>query len=324
MKNLKLYFKAFLFILILKSCSINKQNYLKLNNSKKVELPFAERDFLSNNEVFYEIVNAKNSNLLLAKQRALTSAKTLLSQKVNTYILSYANQEYSFKSNVEKENFISKSKSFSILLAENVKLIDSKTFKSSDDKIEYWAVFSIQLNDLTDLNKSQNIFSHKKSNELLKKTITNKLILNATNNTKPNSYLKPEINFREKIEMEAKSYTGIPYVWGGNTPEEGFDCSGFVRWVYKKSINVLLARTTLEQSQKYKDWIKYDLNSPEKGDLLFFKTLPDRKISHVGIYLSDKLFIHAPNKNETVKLENLKGYWEKQFVGYVSASNFKN
>lgn len=324
MKNLKLYFKAFLFIFILKSCSINKQNYLKLNNSKKVELPFAERDFLSNNEVFYEIVNAKNSNLLLAKQRALNSAKILLSQKVNTYILSYANQEYIFKSNIEKENFSSKSKSFSLLLAENVKLIDSKIFKSSDDKIEYWAVYSIQLNDLTDLNKSQSIFSSKKSNELLKKTITNNLSLNASNYTKPNLYLKPEINFREKIEMEAKSYTGIPYVWGGNTPEEGFDCSGFVRWVYKKSINALLARTTLEQSHNYKEWIKYDINSPEKGDLIFFKTLPNRKISHVGIYLGDKIFIHAPNKNQTVKLENLKGYWEKQFVGYVSASNFNN
>ena len=134
----------------------------------------------------------------------------------------------------------------------------------------------------------------------------------------------PEINFREKIEMEAKSYIGIPYVWGGNSPEEGFDCSGFVRWVYKKSINSLVARTTLEQSQEYKKWIKYDLNSPKKGDLMFFKTLPNRKISHVGIYLSDKIFIHAPNKNQTVKLEYLEGYWEKQFVGYVSASNFKN
>ena len=124
--------------------------------------------------------------------------------------------------------------------------------------------------------------------------------------------------------MEAKSYTGIPYVWGGNTPEEGFDCSGFVRWVYKKSINALIARTTLEQSHEYKEWIKYDINSPEKGDLIFFKTLPNRKISHVGIYLDDKIFIHAPNKNQTVKLEYLKGYWEKQFVGYVSASNFNN
>jgi len=114
----------------------------------------------------------------------------------------------------------------------------------------------------------------------------------------------------------------VPYVWGGNTPNEGFDCSGFVRWVYKKSIDKILARTTKEHYLKYRDIIFKNVKNSKKGDLIYFKTIPNRNISHVGIYLGENKFIHAPNKNEFIKIEYLSGYWEKSYVWYASTMDF--
>ena len=324
------YFNIF-FLIFFFGCSSqlslnNKSNYTKTNNFQEVKLPFEEKDFLSSNLEFFQIVNTKNLSLNLAKQRAQTSAKALLSQKINTYIVTVANQDLSFQSNKEIENFNLRSKSFSILLADNLKLVDSRIFKSKSGEYEYWAVFSLKLNDVKDLNKSQTILSSNEYNNSLKQTVKSDLNLEATENTQPNNYLNisgtNENDLREKIETESKAYLGIPYVWGGNNPEEGFDCSGYVRWVYKKSTNKLIARTTLQHSTRYKDIINYDLKKSKKGDLIYFKTLPNRKISHVGIYLGNNQFIHAPNKNENVKIDFLNGYWLRNYVGYASVTDF--
>lgn len=324
-------FSYIFFLIIIFSCSSQlfikkKDSYTKNNNFQEVKLPFQEDEFPSTNLEFFQIVNSKNVSLNIARQRALTSAKTLLSQKINTYIVTVANQDLSFENNSEKESFNLRSKSFSILLADNLKLVDSKIFKSKSGEYEYWAVYSLKLNDVKDLNKTQTILSSNEFNNSLKETIKTNSNLEASEVTQPNNYLNiigtSESDLRDRIETESMIYLGIPYVWGGNTPEEGFDCSGFVRWVYKKSINKLLARTTHEHSIKYKGLITSDLNNSKKGDLLYFKTIPSRDISHVGIYLGNKQFIHSPNKNENVKIEKLDGYWLKNFVGYASAIDF--
>ena len=319
------------FIITIFGCSpklsLNRNSYLRNNELNEVKLPFEENDFPSNNLEFFQIVNTKNSSLNIAKQRAQTSAKVLLSQQIDTYIVTVGTQRLSFKSSSEREIFNLKSRSFSVLLVNNLKLVDSKIYKSKTGEYEYWAVYSLKLNEVEDLNKSQTIFSSNEFNKTLKNTLTPDINLEASIETQPNNYHyingDEEKDLRDKIEIESKAYLGIPYVWGGNTPSEGFDCSGFVRWVYKKSLNKLIPRTTLEQSREFKNIIKSNIEESNTGDLIYFKTIPNREISHVGIYLDQGKFIHAPNEREKVKIDELKGYWLENYVGYASASNLK-
>lgn len=327
MKISKLIKVSFLF-LFLCGCSILSKSD-KMNNQnrfKEITLPFEEEDYVSNNFQFFQISNTFSTSLNIAKQKNLNAAKALLSQKVNSYITTLANQSLYFKSNIERESFISRTNSITVLLLDNVKLEESKIFKKSDGKYDYWAVYSLTFNDISDLNENLNIVSSEQYNELLKSVINEKTELKASEETKKNTYFiddqsnsKP--NLRNIIEMESKSYLGIPYVWGGSTPEIGFDCSGFVRWVYKKSTGKLIVRTTKEHYNKYKNHLSNEINNFEKGDLIYFKTLPDRIISHVGIYLGNRKFIHAPNGGESIKIDSISNFWEKNLVGLVSVNN---
>ena len=318
-----------LLTVLIAGCSPRINVFKDLDQKKFIEIktPFEEKNYKSTPEEFFQIVNTKSETINMAKQRNLLSAKSLLSNKINTYIQSSADQILKFSSDKEIEVFNSKSKSFSSNLIDKVKLLDSKIYKTKDNKYEYWAVYSVKVNDFSDLNKSQTVISDIERNKNLKKLIDKSFSLEATTRTEPNNYLTVsdeliEDNLREKIELESKSYLGVPYVWGGNTPNEGFDCSGFVRWVYKKSIDKILARTTKEHYLKYRDIIFKNVKNSKKGDLIYFKTIPNRNISHVGIYLGENKFIHAPNKNEFVKIEYLSGYWEKSYVGYASTMDF--
>ena len=102
---------------------------------------------------------------------------------------------------------------------------------------------------------------------------------------------------KTNILNNAKTHLGGKYVWGGTVPE-GFDCSGYVQYVYKKE-GVQLPRTAYEQSKVGKDvtWSKL-----KKGDLLFFLT--DRKrgipVTHVGMYIGNNKFIHAASRKKGI------------------------
>jgi cell wall-associated NlpC family hydrolase len=102
---------------------------------------------------------------------------------------------------------------------------------------------------------------------------------------------------REALLKYAKYFKGGKYVWGGTTPE-GFDCSGYVQYLYKKH-GINLPRTAWSQSKKGKP---VDLAHLEKGDLLFFLTDKKRGIpvTHVGIYLGNGEFIHAASKKKGI------------------------
>jgi cell wall-associated NlpC family hydrolase len=110
----------------------------------------------------------------------------------------------------------------------------------------------------------------------------------------------------------ALSLQGAPYRWGKESPEEGFDCSGFVMYVYGKH-GIRLPRTAREMAHALPPIPKYDLRS---GDLVFFNTRGPR-YSHVGIYVNHGKFIHAPNRRiGKVLVSNMdSGYWRKHFVG---------
>ncbi|MGN4031882.1 C40 family peptidase, partial [Burkholderia gladioli] len=138
--------------------------------------------------------------------------------------------------------------------------------------------------------------------------------------TTPRAYAPPRgfPNFvdhsigREEIPIQAMSLVGIPYRWGGNTPDSGFDCSGLVRYIVSRAANVSLPRTTAEMSTRGES-IEPDEIAP--GDLVFFNTT-GRPHSHVGIYVGKLRFVNAPSTGGTVRLDYLTNpYWAKHFDG---------
>jgi len=324
MNSIKLLTKALIGLFLLVSCSTSfnvQTKEQRANTATYTKVPFEDQDFLSSENTFYQIVNSRNKSLNIAKQKSLTSAKVLLSQQISNYIITVTDQSLTLLNGVESEILRSRSKSFSILLSENLKLIDSKIFRTGDGFYEYWAVYSIELNNTTNLNSRQTILDKSVYSRVIEKSINSGTELKVSTETKTNNYFSSlrDYSQREKVELESLAYKGVPYVWGGETPEEGFDCSGYVQWVYKKSIDKQLPRTTAEHNLEYKELIVYDNRSGiQKGDLLYFRTVPYRDISHVGIYLGNDTFIHAPNERETIQVQDLKGYWLTNYVGYLS------
>ncbi|MEN8726863.1 MAG: C40 family peptidase [Sulfurovum sp.] len=117
---------------------------------------------------------------------------------------------------------------------------------------------------------------------------------------------------KQKLLEDAKYFKGGKYVWGGTTPE-GFDCSGYVQYLYKKH-DINLPRTAWEQSKKGQIVERDNL---QKGDLLFFLT--DKKrgipITHVGIYIGNGNFIHAASKKKGIIISPLThGSYAKTYV----------
>lgn len=114
----------------------------------------------------------------------------------------------------------------------------------------------------------------------------------------------------QEVLMHAFSLTDINYRYGGNTPETGFDCSGFVRYVFSQATPINLPRTARAISQRGQSIHKSEL---QPGDLVFFNTIR-RSISHVGIYVGNNKFIHAPSKGKQIRLDKLNNrYWAKHF-----------
>lgn len=115
-----------------------------------------------------------------------------------------------------------------------------------------------------------------------------------------------------EVLVNALSLTGVRYQYGGNSPETGFDCSGFVRYVFKQATSLTLPHSALAISQLGKTVPKNEL---QPGDLVFFNTLKST-FSHVGIYLGNNRFIHSPSSGGQVRVENMQdSYWTKHFNG---------
>ena len=117
---------------------------------------------------------------------------------------------------------------------------------------------------------------------------------------------------KQKLLEDAKYFKGGKYVWGGTTPE-GFDCSGYVQYLYKKH-NINLPRTAWAQSKK---GLTVDKDNLQKGDLLFFLTDKKRGIpvTHVGIYIGNGNFIHAASKKKGIIISPIThGSYAKCFV----------
>lgn len=110
----------------------------------------------------------------------------------------------------------------------------------------------------------------------------------------------------------AKSLIGTPYRYGGDSPQTGFDCSGFVRHVYRHSEGVTLPHNAREISR-----VGAPIQASElrPGDLVFYNTL-HRAYSHVGIYLGNRRFVHAPSSGKHVEIVDMNmDYWQSHYNG---------
>jgi cell wall-associated NlpC family hydrolase len=117
-----------------------------------------------------------------------------------------------------------------------------------------------------------------------------------------------------ELVMSAMNFLGVPYRRGGNSAEQGFDCSGFTRYVFENSVGLVLPHRADEQAH---DSALQNVRREElkPGDLVFFNTMR-RAFSHVGIYVGEGRFIHAPRTGAEVRIEDMRqAYWSKRFNG---------
>jgi hypothetical protein len=110
----------------------------------------------------------------------------------------------------------------------------------------------------------------------------------------------------------AMRFLGVKYRFGGDTPKEGFDCSGLVAYAAEKSLGLKLPRSARDQAQAGTSVDRGDLR---RGDLVFFNTL-GRRYSHVGIYLGDHKFVHAPRSGASIRVDDMDmAYWRSRYNG---------
>jgi cell wall-associated NlpC family hydrolase len=120
-------------------------------------------------------------------------------------------------------------------------------------------------------------------------------------------------NTTQDVILKGLELVGIHYRFGGNTADSGLDCSGFVRLVFKDATGLVLPRSAREMSEVGE--VIEDRGSLKPGDLVFFNTMR-RTFSHVGIYLGDNYFLHAPKPGAEVRVESMENsYWVQRYNG---------
>ncbi len=114
------------------------------------------------------------------------------------------------------------------------------------------------------------------------------------------------------LVMNALGLIGVRYRFGGNSPESGLDCSGFVRYVFNDTFGFMLPRRSVEMSQVGTTVAANDLRP---GDLVFFNTMR-HTFSHVGIYIGDNKFVHAPSTGSKIRVDDMRAaYWVTRYNG---------
>jgi len=125
----------------------------------------------------------------------------------------------------------------------------------------------------------------------------------------------PVVNATDRasgVALQALAHLGTPYRAGGLSPQTGFDCSGLVAYVYREGAGLALPRNTVDLSQLGEP---VERTALRPGDLVFYNT-QRREYSHVGIYLGEDRFIHAPSSGGEVRVENLRAdYWARRYNG---------
>lgn len=288
-------------------------------NSKEMLIPFSKEDYPDTNHAFYVISNAVGTNLNAIKSQVTADAQFKLAQRSMSIIESHLELTLTNSDELSQSKSRLNSVSKSSIFANEIILVDAKSFLKGNGKYDYWAVFSISLDDVIEVtNTSVNLnlkkdFYKSSIDENFQLTIDvgqNRFLDNS------NSLSVGFSNIENLVIEESKKYLGVPYVWGGKSPDVGFDCSGYVQWVLKESLDLYLPRTSPEQYSFFKNKQPKSLDEIKPADILFFNT-NGTGVSHVGIAIEKDKFIHAPNSKSVIKIDDLKGYWRNSFLaGY--------
>ncbi|MGF6096271.1 C40 family peptidase [Pseudomonas sp. 18175] len=142
--------------------------------------------------------------------------------------------------------------------------------------------------------------------------------------------LQPRLTFVETLKEpaitdvidnvidRAHELLGTPYKWGGNSVEQGFDCSSFLVYLFKTEANIHIPRTTAAMHRSKATTIKRSALKP--GDAVFFKGNGRGQVSHVGLYIGEGKFIHSPRTGKNIRIDSLSNrYWNKN---YTTAKRF--
>jgi cell wall-associated NlpC family hydrolase len=128
----------------------------------------------------------------------------------------------------------------------------------------------------------------------------------------PPADIGPMSEQRAEALLQTLLALGLDYRYGGGSPESGFDCSGLVAHVFREAYGIELPHNARAQSRF---GVRVSLSELRAGDLVFYNTL-NRPFSHVGIYLGDGRFVHAPKTGAQVRVEAINGsYWTRRFDG---------
>ncbi|WP_165987486.1 C40 family peptidase [Caballeronia sp. SBC1] len=164
-------------------------------------------------------------------------------------------------------------------------------------------------------NSSQNASngistSSKAANDIYPVADSGNVTSNPSSGTR--SFLSGMASKAGDVVVGALNMIGVRYRWGGNTPDSGLDCSGFVRYVFQDTLGMTLPRRAEEMSRVGE---KVRVSELKPGDLVFFNTMR-RSFSHVGIYIGDNKFVHSPSTGSTIRVDDMdNSYWEKRYTG---------
>ena len=110
--------------------------------------------------------------------------------------------------------------------------------------------------------------------------------------------------------MNAMSLIGLSYRFGGNSPTQGLDCSGFMQYIFKRSMGITLPRTSAEMATVGQ---QVDRANLKPGDMVFFGS--GGRVSHVGMYIGNDCFIHAPRTGRDIEITSMNGnYWKSRYI----------
>ncbi len=116
------------------------------------------------------------------------------------------------------------------------------------------------------------------------------------------------------LVLSAMNFLGVRYKYGGTSAENGFDCSGFTRHIFEMSVGLVLPRRADEQARS-NSLLSINKDELKPGDLVFFNTMR-ATFSHVGIYVGDGKFVHAPRTGAAIRVDDMReAYWSKRFTG---------
>ncbi len=145
---------------------------------------------------------------------------------------------------------------------------------------------------------------------LMVATDINSLLVSGKTAAVAEGYTPTDSRIRTVLQR-ALTLLGTPYRWGGTSPEIGFDCSGLVSYVFQNALGIDLPRVSRDQAETGE--LIADKSELSAGDLVFFGRRG--RVDHVGIYVGEGRFVHAPSTGKDVMVSNLdRGYWSGKYM----------